>query len=255
MGERMGPNTMGALHAGADYMAEQEYMAQAAEFVADAIIAEGEQEQAETGGSIFEPARLARDDDDAEALEKIRERRLAELKTSRASARYGSGVKVLQKTDWAREVVEASKAAWVVVHLHRADNPFCDPMFNALDALSGHHPTVKFVQIDAMHAMPPDKYHLLPSLFCYNNGALSQRLIGKEITAAGPPTSPGLEWMLAELGVLETELEEAPPASSAFQRSSPRSRQRDASPERERDAYSDDVSSATGFDYGEAEMD
>lgn len=105
------------------------------------------------------------------------------------------------------------------------------PLLSALNVLSTEQPTVKFVQIDAMYAMPPDKYKLLPSLFCYRDGKLAKRLIGTEITRAGSPSAPGLEWMLAELGVLETELEEAPPVQSGIQRAG--SRQRDLREEEE----------------------
>ena len=224
MANGLGVDTMGAMHCGADFMAEQE---------------EGKRNhnkpEQQDDESIFEPEKLADDDDDARELQRLRERRLEELKASRqpSSARFGNGVKEIQQTEWAGEVVEASKIAWVVVHLYREENPFSKPMLSALNVLSAQQPASKFVQINAMYAIPPDKYSLLPALFCYRDGKLSKRLIGKEITRAGAPSAPGLEWMLAELGVLETELEGAPPVRSGIQRAG--SRQRDVDPEVEID--------------------
>jgi hypothetical protein len=223
-----GKSTMGAYHAGADNMAEKE----------------SPSDEVET---IWHPpmaprVTLTNDNDDDESLSKLRERRLAELKEQQARAKFGTGVLLIDKDEWQRQVVGVSKEAWVVVHLYLASNPFCDAIYTALNVLSTQQPTVHFVQIKAEFAMPPSKFHLLPSLFCYSNGTLAKRLIGKEITANGAPTAPALEWMLAELGVLETDLEEAPPASS-FGRAN-KARQRDEEP----DAFAP-------IDYSTAEMD
>jgi hypothetical protein len=218
--------TKGAYHAGADNMAIRGLPPPDVEVAED---------------NIFE--RRAHDNDDEATLAKLRERRLDELKEQRKAARFGGGVRQIGKDDWQREVVSASREAWVVVHLYLASNPFCDAICSSLNVLSKDQPTVKFVQIAAQFAMPPEKYHLLPSLFCYRNGALTQRLIGKEITMSGAPTAPMLEWKLAQLGVLESDMEEAPPTSS-IKHASPRSRDEGL----DSDAFARE-------DYSNAEMD
>ena len=186
---------------------------------------------------------MARDNDDDEALAKLRERRLAELKQYQKAAKFGKGVLQIDKGDWQREVVGVSREAWVVVHLYLASNPFCDVIHSALNVLSKEQPTVQFVQIAAEHAMPASSYHLLPALFCYRDGTLAQRLIGVEITATGAPTAPLLEWKLAELGVLESDMEEAPPAKK-IERAKAREQRESPEP----DAFAP-------IDYSTAEMD
>ena len=59
--------------------------------------------------------------------------------------------------------------------------------------------------------MPASQYHLLPSIFCYKDGKLSERLISQELVAPGArPTTEEIEWKLGQLGVLKTELDEEP---------------------------------------------
>lgn len=110
----LGLDTMGALHSGADFMAEK--------------VEVSEPEERMAGNSIFKPGdddtKLAHDEDDARELQELRERRFEELKAAHGSARYGNGVKEVHQNNWAGEVVEASKLAWVVVHLYREENPF-----------------------------------------------------------------------------------------------------------------------------------
>ena len=211
MGERMGPNTIAALHAGADQMVE---------LYGEAVGAPSGDGGGGGGGSGSD-----NDDDDEYdfddegVLAALREARLADIHASQAAkTRFGAGVKLIAKQDWQREVVDMSasgdaggEGTWVVVHLQHEATPLCAAVGEALDTLARRQPAASFVQIAAGHCMPAEHFHLLPALFCYRAGELAARLISGELV--GPeerPTPDGLEWRLAELGVLATALEERP---------------------------------------------
>ena len=58
------------------------------------------------------------DDDEDKELKQYREKRLRELKQHAVKYRFGDVVGI-GKDDWLREVTEASKAHWVIVHLYQ----------------------------------------------------------------------------------------------------------------------------------------
>jgi hypothetical protein len=205
MGEKMGPNTFHALHAGADYMTEllelQNLSVNGAE-VADA----SSPGVGVSGGGDVEAAAL-------------RAARLEALKQAASRSRFGGGVKLIDVGDWQREVVDQSTSkdgTWVVVHLQLDSCPQCAPLRHSLDAVSRRHPAVSFVSVAAAAMMPPSQFHNLPALFCYMEGKLHERLIGRELCApGGPAPSPDeAEWLLGSLGVLATD-QEAPPVRGA----------------------------------------
>ena len=196
----MGPNTYAALHAGADHMVEVEKgMAK----LAAAENGEGAQKR-------FEP----REPTEAEVLSLLRAQRRSELVASKRRARFGGGVKLIDSRDWQREVVDCSLSdggTWVVVHLQLDSQPRCAALREALEGLSRSHATVSFVSVPAAQMMPSEHFHCLPSLMCYRDGKLRERLIGRELVESGAvPSAEEMEWKLAGLGVLESDLEEAP---------------------------------------------
>ena len=167
------------------------------------------------------------DDEDDEMLRKFRETRLAEMRlaaggggsscgvadAAATSARFGGGLTMIDQQDWKREVEAASlDGTWVVVHLHESSVPACGAMVRVLETLSRAHPAVKFVRIEARYMIPPSHYRNLPAIFCYKDGQLAHRMIGNELLSESGtvPTKELLEWKLAALGVVETDLEEAP---------------------------------------------
>lgn len=243
MGEAMGPNTVAALHLGADHMIEQLEAREAPNERNTAILSTSSPITA--GGEVglaAVGAETVNDDDEAAVLKALRDARRAELKRERAAARFGVGVKLIGEADWQREVVDMSCSGggtWVVVHLQHDPNPRCAIAAEALEVLACKQPTISFVSIKAEHCMPASQYHLLPSIFCYKDGKLSERLISQELVAPGArPTTEEIEWKLGQLGVLKTELDEEPlpswsvadaPTSSSLSRQTDRRRQDESS--------------------------
>jgi hypothetical protein len=95
----------------------------------------------------------------------------------------------------------------------------CDAVLTALGELARRHPAASFVSVAAATMMPAEQLHLLPAVFCYCGGALKERLISRQLADPGvAPTPDELEWKLAGLGVLDSDLEEPLPHSSGQQR-------------------------------------
>ncbi|VDN13130.1 unnamed protein product [Dibothriocephalus latus] len=58
------------------------------------------------------------DDDEAKFLEEYRQKRLAEMRQAAARARFGNVCEVT-KVDWMKEINQAGKGVYVVVHIAR----------------------------------------------------------------------------------------------------------------------------------------
>lgn len=199
-GDAPGPNAYHALHAGADYMAELFEMQRA-------------KKAAESAGLAVPPS----NPDGSDEVAALRAARLAALQTAQARqarSRFGGGVKLIDVGDWQREVVEMSQSkdgTWVVVHLQHDPNPQCAAVRASLELLSCRHPAVSFVSVAAASMMPASQLHNLPAVFCYMEGKLHERLICRELCDPGTaPTPDEVEWKLAALGVLSTDLELEP---------------------------------------------
>jgi hypothetical protein len=162
------------------------------------------------------------DDDDDEFLASYRTRRLRQL---RDQSRYGD-VLPISRSDWTREVNDASRGGqWVVIHLTRGSSDTataasarhvdaCEMAGRAVSELAGRFPAVKFVSIAASAANERWPPHNLPALLCYRDGALRCQLVGVAEFGGHGITTDRVEWRLAQLGVLETELEDDPERGS-----------------------------------------
>mmetsp|Transcript_19614 Transcript_19614/g.41117 ORF Transcript_19614/g.41117 Transcript_19614/m.41117 type:complete len:302 (-) Transcript_19614:292-1197(-) len=155
------------------------------------------------------------DENDEEFLKKYRQMRINEMK--RKYQRYGEVIHI-SRPDWKREVNEASKnGLWVIVNLTRSSSSLsrrhdevCDSVEEAVRELAELFDEVKFVSIASTSAIENWPVENLPSLFCYRFGKLQHQMIGAE-AFGGPGVNKGrLEWRLAALSILRTDLEEDP---------------------------------------------
>jgi hypothetical protein len=105
-----------------------------------------------------------------------------------------------------REVNEGSHDTWVVVTLVSNDLERTGCVEEAVGELASKFGQIKFVTIQSKQAIRnwPDEH--LPTILLYRNGKLQQQLIQLPVNM----TADELEWKLAEHGVIETTLEEAP---------------------------------------------
>jgi hypothetical protein len=156
------------------------------------------------------------DDDDDEFIKKYRENRIHELKTG-TNQEYGDVIPI-SRPDWNREVNEASKTGlWVLVNLTLCStshsvthDEICYKVEDVTKLLASKFVNVKFVSIPSTAAIEDWPVDNLPTIFCYRYGKMQHQLIGIETLGGAGVNAGRLEWRLALLGVVQTELEEDP---------------------------------------------
>mmetsp|Transcript_22994 Transcript_22994/g.49762 ORF Transcript_22994/g.49762 Transcript_22994/m.49762 type:complete len:287 (-) Transcript_22994:358-1218(-) len=156
------------------------------------------------------------DGNDEQFIEKYRRVRINEMKKGRKQE-YGDVIPI-SRPDWNREVNEASRnGLWVVVNLTRsasslsiAHDEICDKVEDVTRGLADKFVDVKFVSIPSTSAVENWPLENLPTLFCYRYGTMQHQLIGVDSLGGAGINSGRLEWRLAILGVLGTELQEDP---------------------------------------------
>jgi len=145
-------------------------------------------------------------DEDEEFIRKYREIRINELKSNlvnhKHTTKYGD-VLCITRSDWNREVTEASKdGLWVIVNLTRSSSclsdrhdELCDRVQEIVVELAERYEHIKFVSIPSNSAIENWPEKNLPTLFCYCFGKLQHQLVGIR--------TDSVEMRLATLGVLD----------------------------------------------------
>jgi hypothetical protein len=145
--------------------------------------------------------------DDERAIQEYREARLNALREQRARNRFGL-VKDIDKVDWTREVNDASKDNWVIVHMYQDAVVECRLMDEVLTALAQKFKYIKFVRIKSTSAVEnwPDRN--LPTLFMYNEGEAKDQIMTLNNLGGKSMKSQDLEWALVQKGIItNSELE------------------------------------------------
>jgi len=149
------------------------------------------------------------DDEDERMFEEYRRRRIAEMTQKQQLARFGC-VNEITKADWVDEVNKAGEGVWVVLHVYKQSIPECKVMCAHMEALSQKFPATKFLKGVSELCIPnyPDKS--LPTVFVYFEGSAKKQWLGKDAMGGMNLKLDDLEWMLAQVGAVSTELEEKP---------------------------------------------
>jgi len=159
------------------------------------------------------------DDIEEDEMRKYRAKRIAELKAKASREKYGTVIELNHKDDFVTEVTEASEeeGLFVVCHLYVFSKDECILLNRHLDNLAKRFPAVKFVKIKSTECIAnyPDKR--CPTLLIYHKGDIHRQIIGLSSFGGPKTTEQTLEWGLAGIGVLKTELEENPLTKSRMQ--------------------------------------
>jgi len=149
------------------------------------------------------------DEDDERMFEEYRRKRLAEMTQAQQLSRFGS-VTEITKADWVTEVNKAGTGVWVILHVFKQAVPECKLMCSHMESLAQKFPQVKFLKGVSSLCIPnyPDKN--LPTVFVYFEGDMKKQWIGPLAFGGMNLKLNDLEWMLAQVGALKTELEEKP---------------------------------------------
>jgi hypothetical protein len=147
---------------------------------------------------------------DTNMLDKYRQQRLGELKAKAVKERFGELIEIV-KDEWIREVTDDSNTCSVVVHLYNNSNVECDLLDEALTQLAHRFKYVKFLRIKGNQAIENWPECNCPTLFVYENGAMSTQIITMKQFGGTQMTPADVEWWLMGKGIItDSELDEDP---------------------------------------------
>eukprot|EP01102_Stenamoeba_stenopodia_P006060 TRINITY_DN16794_c0_g1_i1.p1 TRINITY_DN16794_c0_g1~~TRINITY_DN16794_c0_g1_i1.p1 ORF type:complete len:257 (+),score=72.06 TRINITY_DN16794_c0_g1_i1:95-772(+) len=160
-------------------------------------------------------------EEEEKILEEYRRKRMEELKERAQRERFGA-LNLIAKTDFVNQVTNV-KDTWIVVFMFadervtntNSNDKKSDLMNEVLQRLAPKFRDVKFVKIRAKDCIPNYPEANLPTLLIYRNGKVQKQFVGLGDFNGMRTTPDDVEWELAQIGVLETELEEAPRTSQS----------------------------------------
>eukprot|EP00070_Physeter_catodon_P009735 XP_007121206.2 phosducin-like protein 2 [Physeter catodon] len=149
------------------------------------------------------------DDEDMRAIEIYREKRLQEWKALKKKQKFGE-LREISGNQYVNEVTNAEKDVWVIIHLYRSSIPMCLLVNQHLSLLARKFPETKFVKAIVSSCIQHYHDNCLPTIFVYKNGQIEGKFIGIIECGGINLKLEELEWKLAEVGAIQTDLEENP---------------------------------------------
>eukprot|EP01116_Phalansterium_solitarium_P011059 TRINITY_DN26669_c0_g1_i1.p1 TRINITY_DN26669_c0_g1~~TRINITY_DN26669_c0_g1_i1.p1 ORF type:complete len:240 (+),score=79.37 TRINITY_DN26669_c0_g1_i1:142-861(+) len=152
---------------------------------------------------------LLEDEDESDILETIRKRRIAEMQALAAKNKFGELIHI-NETEYKKEVSEADPELFVVVFLFKPSMPACQLMEKHLRTVAAKFAAVKFVKIRSEEAIANYPDRNLPTVLVYKSSQPLVNWIGLSPFGGEAMTADDLEWNLAQLGAVKTQLSENP---------------------------------------------
>ncbi|XP_052636975.1 phosducin-like protein 2 [Harpia harpyja] len=149
------------------------------------------------------------DETDRKAIEKYRQQRLQEWKCLQRRQKYGE-LREICGEQYVKEVTNAPEDVWVIIHLYRSSMPMCLLVNEHLSLLARKFPEVKFLKAIVNSCIQNYHDRCLPTILVYKTGEIKGRFIGVAECGGIYLKVEELEWKLAEVGAIETDLEENP---------------------------------------------
>ncbi|NXG43629.1 PDCL2 protein, partial [Psilopogon haemacephalus] len=149
------------------------------------------------------------DEADRKAIETYRQQRMQEWKCLQRRQKYGE-LREICGDQYVQEVTCAPEDVWVVIHLYRPSIPMCLLVNEHLSLLARKFPEAKFLKAIVNSCIQNYQDRCLPTILVYKTGDMKGRFVGAAECGGRDLKVEELEWKLAEVGALETDLEEAP---------------------------------------------
>ncbi|KAM6205699.1 phosducin-like protein 2 [Sarcoramphus papa] len=149
------------------------------------------------------------DEADRKAIEMYRQQRLQEWKCLQRRQKYGE-LREICGEQYVKEVTNAPEDVWVIIHLYRSSMPMCLLVNEHLSRLARKFPEVKFLKAIVNSCIQNYHDRCLPTILVYKTGEIKGRFIGVAECGGIYLKVEELEWKLAEVGAIETDLEENP---------------------------------------------
>ncbi|KAI9205379.1 thioredoxin-like protein [Polychytrium aggregatum] len=142
------------------------------------------------------------DIEDDRVLESYRRQRLAEMQAVAAKEKFGQVLQIT-KPDYTVEITEASKDAWVVLHLFQDYLPHCRLLNAHLATLAAKHRAIKFCKIVADQCIPNYPDRNCPTFLIYGRGDLQAQIVGIDKLGGLNARVEDVERVLVAVGALD----------------------------------------------------
>eukprot|EP00744_Colponema_vietnamica_P035954 GILI01062982.1.p1 GENE.GILI01062982.1~~GILI01062982.1.p1 ORF type:complete len:184 (-),score=45.78 GILI01062982.1:29-520(-) len=139
----------------------------------------------------------------------MRERRLPALRTEPESSRFGE-LREITQDEYVNEVSRCDD--WIVLHLYQNELPQCKLVNLHLQRLAAKFPATKFLRIIATSCIPGYPNANLPTIFVYHKKEIVKQIVTLRQLQGSDTTADDLEWALASLGAVKSDMEEDPRA-------------------------------------------
>ncbi|KAM6132690.1 LOW QUALITY PROTEIN: phosducin-like protein 2 [Pterocles gutturalis] len=153
------------------------------------------------------------DEADRKVIEMYRQQCLQEWKSLQGMQKYGEPREICGE-QYVKEVTNAPEDVWVIIHLYRPSIPMCLLVNEHLSLLARliarKFPEVKFLKAIVNSCIQNYHDRCLPTILVYKTGEIKHRFIGVAECGGMYLKVEELEWKLAEVGAIETNLEENP---------------------------------------------
>ncbi|XP_042667794.1 phosducin-like protein 2 [Centrocercus urophasianus] len=149
------------------------------------------------------------DEADRKAIEMYRQQRLQEWKCLQRRQKYGE-LREISGEQYVKEVTNAPEDVWVIIHLYRPSIPMCLLVNEHLSQLARKFSEAKFVKASVNSCIHSYHDRCLPTILVYKTGEIKARFIGVAECGGMYLKVEELEWKLAEVGAIESDLEENP---------------------------------------------
>ncbi|GAM28093.1 hypothetical protein SAMD00019534_112690, partial [Acytostelium subglobosum LB1] len=173
-----------------------------------AVYAHQKEKEDKLNNASLEDLHEMEDDEDETVLERLRQKRIAQMKADAVKNKFGEFYEITEPA-YKSEVTEA-KDYFVVVHLHKNGIPQCQLVNDHLKVLAKKHRATKFVGIrseEAIHNYPDRN---LPTILVYYNSNIVSQMVTLAKMYGDQVTSKDLEWWLAKCGAVKTDMEQDP---------------------------------------------
>ncbi|KAG0225245.1 Phosducin-like protein 3 [Mortierella sp. GBA43] len=141
-------------------------------------------------------------EEEERVLLEYRQQRLDAIKQEMSENKFGE-IQHIYKTDFVREVSDASKDVWVVAYLYKDYLPICKLMGAHLATVASKHKATKFVKIIGDQCIPNYPDRNLPTLLIYGEGDVKAQLVGAEILGGMSMKPHDIENYLARVGAIK----------------------------------------------------
>uniref|UniRef100_A0A8C0ESD2 Phosducin like 2 n=1 Tax=Bubo bubo TaxID=30461 RepID=A0A8C0ESD2_BUBBB len=123
--------------------------------------------------------------------------------------KYGKLREICGEQD-VKEVTNAPEDVWVIIHLYQSSIPVCLLVNEHLSLLAKNFPEVKFLKAIVNSCILNYHDRCLPTILVYKTGEIKGRFVGVAEWGGIYLKVEELEWKLAEVGAIESNLEENP---------------------------------------------